>query len=112
MKRQAKEKPFCESAQRWVVERLKDRAAFAPMTGQDSRAFTAFVHLVELYSVSDSTGRRSAIEAMTHTLRAMQASTRHLAKAAIPHVLDWADEDRIWQQITAVAARTTAEARP
>jgi hypothetical protein len=95
----SKEKPYCESVRKWVEGRLKDKGAFAPMTGQDWRAFAAFVHLVALYGASDADGSGHAIAAMRHTVRAMQPSTRHLAKAAIPHMLDWGDEDRIWRQL-------------
>jgi hypothetical protein len=95
----ATQNPCWQSSVAWVRDRLNDRSAFAPMTGQDSSAFAAFVHLVELYGRADQVGRLVALEAMRQTLRAMQPSTRHLAKAAIPHVLDWSDEDRIWQQV-------------
>lgn len=95
----AQEKPYCQSAPHWVAHRLKDKAALAPLTGQDWRAFQAFVHLVALYGNSDGEGRRAAVLAMFHTLKAMQPSTRHLAKAAIPHVLDWGDEERLWSQL-------------
>lgn len=95
----AKEKPCCQTGPAWIVERLKDKSALAPLTGQDSRALRAFIHLVELYAVSDGEGRRAALLAMRSTVLAMQPSTRHLAKAVIPHMLDWGDEDRIWRAL-------------
>jgi hypothetical protein len=98
----ATEKPLCQTAQKWICGRL-GRHALAPLTGQDSRALVAFVHLVALYGNSDGDGRRCALVAMASTVRAMQPSTQHLAKAVIPHVLDWSDEDPIWQRITEVA---------
>jgi hypothetical protein len=90
------EKPCCQTGPKWVCDRLKDKNALAPLTGQDWRALQAFVHLVALYGSSDTDGRGHAIEAMRHTVVAMQSSTRHLAKAAIPHMLDWDDEERVW----------------
>jgi hypothetical protein len=96
------EKPFCKSGPAWVRNRLKDKHALAPLTGQDWRALYAFFHLVDLYGSSDADGRRSAVLAMAYTVRAMQPSTRHLAKAGIPHVLDWSHEEQIWQQLETV----------
>lgn len=92
-------RPFCQTVRGWLVNRLHDKSACAPLTGQDTRALQAFVHLVELYGNSDTTGRRAALSAMGAVLQAMQPSTRHLAKAAIPHVLDWSHEDRLWAQV-------------
>ena len=93
------EKPCCQTGPKWIVERLKDKHALAPLTGQDWRALTAFLHAVALYGNSDGDGRRSALLAMAYLVRAMQPSTRHLAKAGIPHVLDWSHEDEIWRQL-------------
>lgn len=95
----ATEQPVCKSARGWVRERLKDRNALAPLTGQDGSALSAFAHLVELYARADDMGRMNALAAMRATVRAMQPSVQHLAKAAIPHVMDWSDEDRIWRMI-------------
>jgi hypothetical protein len=94
-----KEKPCCETGPRWVRERLKDRTALAPLTGQDWPAFAAFFHLVTLWGNADQNGRDAAIAAMYHTVRAMQPSMQPLAKSGIPHVLDWSHEDQIWRAI-------------
>lgn len=74
--RPPREKPYCQSGRR--------------------------CHLVDLYGSSDDPGRRCAVLAMAYAVRAMQPSTRHLAKAAIPHVLDWCHEDEIWEQLKGV----------
>ena len=89
----ATEKPFCQQITRWLKH---CGHSTAPLTGQDWRAIQAFVHLVELYSVSDGPGRTSALEAMAWTVSAMQPSTRRLAKRTIPMVTDCSDEERIW----------------
>ena len=96
--------PICARGPRWIRERLTngDRKApspLAPLTGQDAAALRAFLHLVELYGYADGEGRRCALIAMRATVRAMQPSVRHLAKAGIPCVLDWSHEDEIWQQL-------------
>jgi hypothetical protein len=69
------------------------------LTGQDSRALAAFAHLLELYAVSDTAGRRSAVLAMHHTIHAMQADCRGIAKRTIPLALDWGDETDLWEKI-------------
>lgn len=92
------ERPFCKTGPRWLNERL-GRGCLAPLTGQDASALSAFVHCLELYARADRQGSDRAIEAMRATVRAMQPKCRHLAKATIPHVLDWADEDRLWASI-------------
>jgi hypothetical protein len=101
------EKPCCQTGPKWVKGRLKDQDALAPLTGQDARAFRAFFHLVDLYGSSDADGRRSAVLAMAYTVRAMQPSTRHLAKAGIPSVLDWNHEEEIWRQLEAAWLEAT-----
>jgi hypothetical protein len=93
------EKPCCQTGPTWVRDRLKDKHALAPLTGQDWRALTAFFHLVALYGSSDEDGRASALLAMFHTVQAMQPKTRYLAKVGIPHVLDWSHEAEIWEQL-------------
>lgn len=98
------EKPICRSAPTFVKAHangrgLPDKAAFAPCTGQDRAAFEAFVHLVELYAAADDKGRAHTIAAMASTVLAMQESTRHLAKKAIPAVMDWGDEETLWRKI-------------
>lgn len=88
--------PVCRSTATWLRTRL-GKDCLAPLTGQDHRALKAFVHLLELYAVSDEAGRVLAIAAMHATVRAMQPSTRRLCKAAIPAVLDWDDEELLWR---------------
>jgi hypothetical protein len=112
----ATEKPLCQTALKWLAERLsrdtgvKEKYALAALTGQDARALQAFIHLVALYGNSDGNGRARALEAMHHAVHAMQPSTRHFAKAVIPAVLDWGDEDRIWQQLDTIAVEAIREA--
>ena len=107
-----REKPICETGPTWVRNRLQDKQALAPLTGQDCRALSAFFHLVALYGNADEDGRASAVWAMSHTLEAMQPSTRHLAKAGIPHVLDWSDEESLWRHVSQSTAEARHERRP
>lgn len=114
----AAEKPFCARIRAWLKardEREQERAwadspgsgtthqavkryNTAPLTGQDWRAIACFVHAIDL-SATDETGRRMGIAAAAAAVQAMQPSTRYLAKACIPMVLDWSDEERLWGQI-------------
>jgi hypothetical protein len=57
------------------------------------------MHLVALYGNSDEHGRRCALLAMGYAVSAMQPETRAVAKAGIPHVLDWSHEAEIWGHI-------------
>ena len=72
------------------------REVFAPFTGQDARAWRAFVALLELYTASDERGCTCAVTGMRAALEAMQPSTRWVAKATIPALLDWGDEGPLW----------------
>lgn len=85
----------CKSGPKWLRHNFGGMALGA-LTGQDARALSAFLHLVELYAVSDAEGQRYALAAMTSTALAMQSSTRWLARESIAHVLDWSDRDRLW----------------
>lgn len=100
----AREKPSCQSARKWVADRLKHETGsahpLAPLTGQDSRALSLFLHAVELYGGADVVGRKGARLAMLGALDAMQTKCWPIAKAAIPAILDWGDEDRIWGELS------------
>ena len=76
------------------------REALAALTGQDTRALDAIVACLELYSRSDSDGRRGALAAIRALLPAMQESTRWIAREVIPFVLEWSDRERVWGLVT------------
>ena len=90
--------PPCETAPKWL-ESVHGQGALAALTGQDARALSAFVHLLDLYSVADGPGCASTLGALTHVLLIMQPSTRSVAKRVIAHVLGWSDEERLWARI-------------
>lgn len=87
--------PDCKTGVAFVRERLGN-TALGPLTGQDHRAFAAFLHLLQLYAVADNDGMFAALQAMRATLQAMQRSCWPIAKAAIPHALDWSNEEPMW----------------
>lgn len=72
----------------------------APLTGQDARALAVWAHLLDLYAVADSFGRAAAVDAMRALVRgAIQPGCRVILKRAIPALLDWPDEERLWSLV-------------
>lgn len=77
-------------AVRWM-QRQYGRGCLAPMTGQDSRAWAAFLLLLDLYSAADNPGRYRALRAMTETILAAQRSVAALFTQVVPFVIDGRD---------------------
>jgi hypothetical protein len=105
-----KEKPVCESGPKWLKEvaavypsriglETPRNNVLAPLTGQDYQAYRTFLHALELLGYSDSEGRVHAMACMKHAVSAMQPHTRWIARATIPHLLDWEDQHTVWAQI-------------
>jgi len=106
----AKEKPVCESGPKWLKEvatnfpsriglEQSNKSPLAPLTGQDYQAYRTFLHALELYGYCDDEGRRHALICMQHAVRAMQPHTQWIARASIPHLLDWGDQQKLWPLI-------------
>jgi len=111
----SKDKPVCESGPKWLKEVAMARpsciglaepvkSVLAPLTGQDYQAYRTFLHALELYGYSDSEGRRHALICMHHAVSAMQPHTRWIARATIPHLLDWGDQQTLWPEILSAAS--------
>lgn len=111
----SKEKPVCQSGPKWLKEVAVAypsriglegpcKNVFAPLTGQDYQAYRTFVHALELWSYCDSEGGKHALACMKHAVSAMQPHTRWVARATIPHLLDWGDQETLWPQIMGVDA--------
>jgi hypothetical protein len=113
----AKEKPVCQAGPIWLKEVAKNLWSriglkescthpLAPLTGQDYQAYKTFLHALQLYSYCDGEGSKHAMMCMQHAVMAMQPHTRWIARASIPHVLDWGDQQKLWPLIAgeAVAA--------
>lgn len=85
----------------FVKHHLRDKHAFAPFTGQDFSAWSAFLYACQLYGRGDAVGQRGALDAMTVLVLAAQQKADVIAvfKKAIPGVLDWSDEPAIWARI-------------
>jgi hypothetical protein len=84
-----------ERVQQWLAHRYGS-GALAPLTGQDSRAFTAAVYTIALWGGSDKDGKAHAVKALRSLVMAMQPHTRSTVRAAIPAVLDWGYEAELW----------------
>lgn len=88
----------CAEGLKWVANRL-GKQALAPLTGTDRKALDGFLHALRLWRAAPDDHVIAALRAL---VMVMQPSTRHIAKAAIPGMLDWSDEDVIWAAIMAV----------
>lgn len=95
MTRRTKPKPSTTVAQDFVRAHL-GRGAFAPLTGTDWRAWSAFVYLLELYGVSRDP---RSVDAMRATLACAQASVMDIFIQTIPAILDWYNVAELWPQI-------------
>lgn len=116
-----KQKPVCEAGPKWLKEVALSNPAriglkgptkgiFAPLTGQDHKAYLTFLHALQLWGYSDSEGREHALVCMKHAVKSMQPQTQWIARATIPHLLDWEDQQKLWPTImSAVAERDLLE---
>jgi hypothetical protein len=89
--------PLHKDAQKFCRYHI-GKDCFAPFTGQDSPAWTAFVYLLECYSHG---GGDEAITAMRATIRCAQLrwSVLSVFVQAIPAVMDWGDVARLWPRL-------------
>lgn len=83
---------------RFFVKAHLGKDCFAPFTGTDARAWSAFVYLVECYSVSRQT---QSLDAMRWTVRCAQLKEDVLRVfvQTIPAVMDWGDVATLWPTI-------------
>lgn len=91
--------PACKTLRPFLVHHLGQHSLGA-LTGQDARALEAFASRRALRRLGQQ-GRISALRAMSATVQAAQISVWPLFRKAIPCGLDWSDEERLWQEITA-----------
>jgi hypothetical protein len=107
-----KKERVCQSAPKWLKEVATVypsriglngpmKNILAPLTGQDHAALLTFVHALDLYCFSDDHGRKHALVCMQQAVMSMQPSTQWIARATIPHLLDWDDRVTLWPQIIA-----------
>lgn len=92
MPRSQRPKPACQTVGPWLLANL-GKGSLGVLTGTDSRALSAAIHIVELYAV---TGDGAMLEAFRIVVNKMQPSARHLAYHATAHLMEWDSRARVW----------------
>ena len=87
-----------KAAARWMMA-THGRGVLAPLTGQDSRAWGAFIELLHLYAAADDYGRRHALRAMALDAAADrgerdEASCLHCGRALGTDETCWCIDER------------------
>lgn len=98
------EQSLPKQMRKFVCFHLGDKHAFGPFTGQDFSAWSAFVYAVELYGRGDARGQAYGLDTMKAALLAAQQKSDVLMcfQKAIPGVLDWSFETRLWTKIAPI----------
>lgn len=96
----ARVKPPCESGRAWLRARRGARC-LALFTGGTSRAFSAYLHLVELWT---HVRTEASVEALRLTVLHLQAKEWPLAAEVVAHFADWSDVEPLWRVIKAPGA--------
>ena len=86
------ENPVATTVFPWLRENLGDRS-LSVLVGNDYRAISAAVQIIELYSYD---GHPSLVAAYGAVVRRMSPPGQEFAYHAIAHVMDWPDRSRIW----------------
>lgn len=88
-----KNKPVCETGLKWLKDNLGPRC-LAGLTGQDIKALTAAIHIVELWTYTDNSA--AAEQAFGLCVRSMQESQWQFAYHVIAHVAEWSSRAELW----------------
>lgn len=100
MSRSSKPKPFCEEACAWLVAR-NGRGCLGALTGGSSRAFDAYLHLVDCWVASRSP---DVVRALREVLTLLPSSVWMLAAEVIAAAGDWCHVTELWPQIRPAGA--------
>jgi hypothetical protein len=95
-----KPKPSCESARAWLRVR-NGKGCLAFLTGGTSRAFSAYVHLVECWVHERSP---ESVLALVPVVRMFYSPAWPLLAEVIAHVGDWDHIEQLWTEIKPIAA--------
>lgn len=85
-------KPECQRVRAWLTANL-GKAHLGALTGTDTRALLAAVHIVELYSYDRSP---RVAQAFGLVVSRMQERTRYLAFHAVAMVMEWETRFELW----------------
>lgn len=98
-RRRRPEKPLVKQAAEFVIFHLADKSAFHPFTGTDYDAWQAYVPLIRLWGRTRSASVVEALRAVVSCAQHQNVDVMAVFKKAIPCVLDWSDESKLWAQI-------------
>lgn len=99
MRRPRPEKPLVKQAAEFVIFHLADKTAFHPFTGSDYDAWHAYIPLIRLWGRWRSDEVANALHAVVHCAQIRNVDVMAVFKKAIPCVLDWSDETKLWPKI-------------
>lgn len=102
--------PECRRVRSQIIAR-ESRTAFAAFTGQDSVAYSAFIHGVELWMVGDQEGRNAALDVLRGGVRAMQKKLRYLCKETLITMTDSERGMKLWAEICEYGGWSTVSER-
>lgn len=97
--RRRPEKPLHRQVAEFVCWQLADKRAFSPFTGTDYDAWHAYIHLIRLWGRTRSDDVVAALRAVVHTAQTRHDDVMAVFKKAIPCLLDWSDEPKLWSKI-------------
>lgn len=90
-----RDKPVCEEIRPWLRDNL-GKGALAALTGTDSRALDAAVHIIALYNYCYSKDEGPLLLALRAVVMAMQPQCREFVYHAIAHQMEWNARERLW----------------
>lgn len=93
-------KPICQEGLQWLKDR-NGRRALDSFTGTTSRAFAAYLHLLQCW-IASPTGKVE--RALMSTVEILSASEWHLAAEAIACIGDWGHIEPLWSRIKPIGA--------
>ena len=91
--------PLCQTGVAWLVHAY-GRDCLVALTGQDSAALAASLHVLDLYARGDAPGKRSTVIALRALVAAMQPHARERVRWAIEFVLDKQAQARLWPRLS------------
>ena len=92
-------RPCCQNGVAWLAHTY-GRGYLAALTGQDSSALAASLHVLELLARGDAPGRDSAVVALRALVAAMQPHTREHVRELIKFMFDERFQAYLWPVIS------------
>lgn len=86
----------CQDAVRWLKQRGWD---LGPLTGQDHRVLRSIAHCWDVWTVSDESGQRAALDAVAALLDGCQEVCWPMARELVAQVGDWSHRAVVWPKV-------------